>query len=53
MLAHMKGREGNLPAGTQIRSLRMSGLLDGGPDALAANHPLCRFAPRSVHSGWR
>jgi hypothetical protein len=29
MPTHMKGREGNLPTGTQIESLRMSGPLIG------------------------
>jgi hypothetical protein len=47
MLAHMKGREGNLLFGTHIRSLRMSGPLNGALDAPAAGHPLCHFIPRS------
>jgi hypothetical protein len=29
VLAHMEGLEGNLPVGTQIRTLMMSGPLDG------------------------
>jgi hypothetical protein len=49
---HMEGREGNLPVGTQIQSLRMSGPLDGALDAPAAGHPLCRYVPRSSSSGW-
>jgi hypothetical protein len=53
MLAHTKGREENLLAGTQIRSLRMSGPLDGVPDMLAIGHPLCRFIPCFVRSGQR
>jgi hypothetical protein len=40
MLAQMKGREGNLPVGTHIRSLTVSGPLDGAPDAPTAGH-LC------------
>jgi hypothetical protein len=44
---HMEGHEGNLPVGTQIRSLRMSDPLDGALDAPAAGHPLCHFIPRS------
>jgi hypothetical protein len=26
--------------------------LDGAPDALAADHSLCLFVPRSGYSGW-
>jgi hypothetical protein len=51
VLAHTEGREGNLLIGTQIRSLRMPGLLDGALDALAADHPLCPFIPSSGCSG--
>jgi hypothetical protein len=43
MPAHMKRCEGNLLTGTQIQSLRMSGLLNGVPGAPAAGHLLCRF----------
>jgi hypothetical protein len=44
MLAHTKGCEGNPLVGTQIRSLRMTGLLDGASNAPTAGHPLCHFA---------
>jgi hypothetical protein len=47
MPAHMKGHEGNLSVGTQIRGLRMPGPLDGALGAPTASHPLCRFVPRS------
>jgi hypothetical protein len=50
--AHMKGREENLLVGTQIRSLRMSGPLDGAPGAPTAGHPLCCFVPHFGCSGW-
>jgi hypothetical protein len=52
MLAHTKGREGNLPAGTKKQSLWMPNPLDGVPGALATDHPLCHFLPHSVCSGW-
>jgi hypothetical protein len=52
MLAHTKGHEGNLPVGTQIRRLRISGPLDGEPDALDAGYLLFLFVPRSGCSGW-
>jgi hypothetical protein len=39
MPAHTKGCEGNLLLKTQIRSLRMSGPLDGAPDALTTGSP--------------
>jgi hypothetical protein len=50
MLAHMEGHEGNLEAGPQIQSLRMSGPLDGAPGVLATGHTLCCFVPHSVCS---
>jgi hypothetical protein len=46
-LAHTKGDEGNLSAGTQIRSLRMPGPLDGAPDAPTTGDPFYHFIPRS------
>jgi hypothetical protein len=49
---HTKGHEGNLLVGTQIRSLRMSGALDGALDVPATSHPLCHFVPLSDCSGW-
>jgi hypothetical protein len=52
-LAHTKGHEENLPVRTQIQSLRVLGPLDGVLGAPTAGHPLCRFVPRSVCSGWR
>jgi hypothetical protein len=39
MPAHTKGLEENLPVGTQIRSLKMLGPLDGAPNALTASQP--------------
>jgi hypothetical protein len=38
MPAHTEGHEGNLLVGTKIRSLWMSGLLDGAPGAPTASH---------------
>jgi hypothetical protein len=52
MAAHMKGHESNLPVETQIRSLMMSGPLNGATDVPAAGHPLCCFVPRSSCSRW-
>jgi hypothetical protein len=52
VLAHTEGREEILPAGTQIQNLRMSGPLDGAPNAPAAGHTLCRLVPLSGCSGW-
>jgi hypothetical protein len=40
MSTHTEGHDGNLSFGTQIRSLRMSGPLDGASDAPATGHPL-------------
>jgi hypothetical protein len=51
MPAHMKGREGNLTIGTQMRSLRVLGPLNGAPDAPVDGHSLCCFIPRSGCSG--
>jgi hypothetical protein len=48
MLAHTKGREGNLPVGTQIQSLRMPGALDGASETPTVGHHLSRFV---AHSG--
>jgi hypothetical protein len=36
----MEGCDGNLPAGTQIRSMRMSGALDGALEEPVVSHPL-------------
>jgi hypothetical protein len=47
MLVCIKGREGNLLVGTQIRNLRMLVPLDGTSGAPTADHPLCRFIPCS------
>jgi hypothetical protein len=52
MPAHTKGREGNLPVGTQIRTLRMLGPLDGALGETTVGHPFCRFVPRSSCFGW-
>jgi hypothetical protein len=52
MLAHKKACEGNLPVGTQIRSLRMLDSLDGALGAPTNGHPLCRFVPCSGCSRW-
>jgi hypothetical protein len=49
--AHTEGHEGNLPVRTPIRSLRMSGPLDGALNMLAAVHSLYRFVPHSGCSG--
>jgi hypothetical protein len=46
VLAHTMGHEGNLLFGTQIRSLRLPGSLDGAPDVPTAGHPLCHFISR-------
>jgi hypothetical protein len=47
MLAHTEWHEGNLLVRTQIRSLRMLGLLNGSPGGPTAGHPLCHFVPCS------
>jgi hypothetical protein len=52
MPAHTKVHEGNLPTGTQLQSLRMSGTLNG-VSGTSTGHPLCRFIPRSIRSMWR
>jgi hypothetical protein len=36
-----------------MRSLSMSGQLDGASGLPAAGQPLCRFIPRSIRSGQR
>jgi hypothetical protein len=51
MLAHMKGHEGNLPARTQIQSLRISGLMDGASGVLAASHPFVSLCPSTFALG--
>jgi hypothetical protein len=51
MLAHMEGHEENLLVGTKIRSLRISGPLNGAPGVPTAGHPLCPFVPHSGCSG--
>jgi hypothetical protein len=47
VLALTKGRGGDLPVRTQIRSLRMLGPLEGAMDVSGAGHPLCCFIHRS------
>jgi hypothetical protein len=47
MPAHIEGHEGNLPIGTHIWNLRMSGPLDGALGVPTTVHPLCPFVPHS------
>jgi hypothetical protein len=44
MSAHMEGREENLPTGTQIQILRVSGPLDEAPESASCWQPFLSLA---------
>jgi hypothetical protein len=51
MLAHMKEHEGNLPIGTLIQTMRMSGPLEWGSGCVSCWPPFVSLCP-SLYLLW-